>query len=684
MPLRSWRLRIPTYFVVAVVIHLLLGGLSFTVYLGGDVVARVKQRVSEMLVFTHISREALVRSRQTASAPASALGASDAVPLATPATPALERATLAPVDLSGIPTTALAPPAITSSAARDFAMPLPPALGAESPAMDLAPLTLPAVTQREIAAETVPLEAVAVRPAPLAETAATPLALERAAPAPVMTPAAQLVAPSGRGAVATMSPAKLGPPAEIPVMSDKSAAGDLALSLAGRTRDVAEDAIALEVAPPSAKPPAQAAAVAPLDIPLPRAPRPPVGEPVAGATSVTRPVAAAATIARPTTDLALPLLAASSAPHPPETFGPKAPRRLVAEDNIGLTALLQLRQGRAKQDALEAFGGNHETLTAVRRGLEWLARHQHGDGYWSLHAFHQQCQGHECPQRGQIQSDPAATGLALMAFLGDGHAPAEGDFQGAVKRGLVWLVGQQHKDGDLAHGVGQNAHLYSHGIATIALCEAYAMSKDEKWREPAQRAIAFIVAAQHQASGGWRYEPNQSADTSVVGWQVMALKSAQMAGLDVPPATLTNVRRWLTSVERQGNERGRFGYLSRDNSYAMTAEALLCLEYLGVPRDDPSLVGGVNFLLTRLPKDKEETSYYWYYGTQAMYHVGGEPWQKWNAALRDVLLATQIKDGHQAGTWEVRDNWEQQGGRIYATTLRVLMLESYYRHLPLY
>jgi hypothetical protein len=164
----------------------------------------------------------------------------------------------------------------------------------------------------------------------------------------------------------------------------------------------------------------------------------------------------------------------------------------------------------------------------------------------------------------------------------------------------------------------------------------------------------------------------------------MALKSAQMAGIDVPRQTFDNARSWLAKVERGGKERGHFGYQGPDNSPAMTAEALLCLEYIGAPRDDPSLVGGVNFLLERLPQENQETSYYWYYGTQAMYHVQGAPWEKWNGALREILLKTQIKDGHQAGTWDVRDNWEQQGGRIYSTCLRLLMLEAYYRHLPLY
>jgi hypothetical protein len=164
----------------------------------------------------------------------------------------------------------------------------------------------------------------------------------------------------------------------------------------------------------------------------------------------------------------------------------------------------------------------------------------------------------------------------------------------------------------------------------------------------------------------------------------MALKSAQMAGIEVPQKTMNLAKKWLDSVERQGNERGRFVYQGRDASPAMSAEALLCLEYIGTKRDDPSIVGGANFLLEHLPKANEQTSYYWYYGTQAMYHLQGEPWRKWNGALRDLLIKSQVQDGNHAGTWDPRDQWEQQGGRIYATSLRILMLEAYYRHLPLY
>ena len=116
----------------------------------------------------------------------------------------------------------------------------------------------------------------------------------------------------------------------------------------------------------------------------------------------------------------------------------------------------------------------------------------------------------------------------------------------------------------------------------------------------------------------------------------------------------------------------------------MTAEGLLCTQYLGADRNSPQLQAGAAYLLQHLPKKGQQTSYYWYYGTQVMYHMQGDYWPKWNAALRDQLVQTQRKDGPLQGTWDPGDQWEWRGGRLYCTSLRLLMLSVYYRHLPLY
>ncbi|HEV3344514.1 MAG TPA: hypothetical protein VG125_29325 [Pirellulales bacterium] len=358
---------------------------------------------------------------------------------------------------------------------------------------------------------------------------------------------------------------------------------------------------------------------------------------------------------------------------------------LFAEDNVGMQAMFALRQGDTRREFIDLVGGNEETEQAVRRGLKWLAEHQHADGRWSLHQL-------DPPEKnltatsgaGGTQSNTAATGLGLLPFLASGHTQTTGEHQAVVGKALQWLVAQQKPDGNLFNDPPSIAFMYAHAIATIALCEAYGMTQDERLRQPAQRALDFIVAAQNQGTGGWRYQPGESGDTSVVGWQVMALKSGEMAGLNVPKASLDLAGKWLDSAAGTGGSLGTFGYQGPGASAAMTAEGLLCRQFLGTRRNDPAMLAGAKYLLQHLPQAGQESSYYWYYATQVMYHMQGDYWTAWNDKLRGQLVSSQIKDGHMAGTWDPRDSWEQSGGRLYATSIRLLMLEVYYRHLPLY
>jgi hypothetical protein len=194
--------------------------------------------------------------------------------------------------------------------------------------------------------------------------------------------------------------------------------------------------------------------------------------------------------------------------------------------------------------------------------------------------------------------------------------------------------------------------------------------------------LDFIVDAQHPR-GGWRYEPRQAGDTSVVGWQLMALKSGQMAYLRVPPETFEKAAKFLASVHK-GN--GRYSYqVNRGPTETMTAEALLCRQYLGTPRDDRLLRSGVQWLIGRhLPSPRKPNVYYWYYATQVLHHMGGDPWKLWNAEMTDTLLQMQEDRGHAAGSWAPQGQFSREGGRIYMTSLATCVLEVYYRHMPLY
>jgi hypothetical protein len=327
-------------------------------------------------------------------------------------------------------------------------------------------------------------------------------------------------------------------------------------------------------------------------------------------------------------------------------------------------------------------GGTSESEAAVTAALEWLKRHQGASGSWSLNGFSAagDCNG-RCGSPG-VESDTSATALALLPFLGAGQTHLRGDYTVTVARGLGALMDMQGSDGDL-RGRG-SGNMYAHGQATIALCEAYALTQAEKLREPAQRAVNFIVAAQHEA-GGWRYRPGEPGDLSVVGWQMMALRSAQMAYLEVPQDTFLKATRFLNSVQ-QGTSTGLYCYMPKSGpSHVMTAEGLLCRQYSGWRRNHPVLVNGVAWLeANQLPQKDRANMYFWYYGTQVMHHMGGETWEKWNGALRDLLISLQATSGHEAGSWAPLGGHDSQGGRLYTTALAACTLEVYYRHLPLY
>ncbi len=325
------------------------------------------------------------------------------------------------------------------------------------------------------------------------------------------------------------------------------------------------------------------------------------------------------------------------------------------------------------------------------------------EGNWSLDRFGVGRPGYENEQA-QFRSDTAATALALLSFLGAGYDHFDDQYQNTVRGGLEFLIRRQRPNGDLyiAEDAESNksAWLYSHGMATIALCEAYGMTGDDNLREPAQRAINFIVAAQHPTRGGWRYQPQHDSDTSVSGWQLMALKSGELSGLTVPPKTYDLARHWLDAAQA-GGDHTEFVY----NPYApdtadkrhgrrptttITAVGLLMRLYLGANRNDPLMQRGAEHLAHHLPtlgtrQQPLGDTYYWYYATQVMFHMKGDNWSQWNQRLHPLLVDTQIKTGPKAGSWDpAADRWGKAAGRIYVTTMNLLSLEVYYRHLPIY
>lgn len=353
------------------------------------------------------------------------------------------------------------------------------------------------------------------------------------------------------------------------------------------------------------------------------------------------------------------------------------------------TAPFSGRQGEAKAKLVRKEGGTAESEKAVERGLDWLARHQNPDGSWSLDTL-QRCAGDGCPEGPAEESDTAATGLALLPMLGAGMTHTEpGRYQNSMKRGLNWLLRTQHPTGEQWVGGGMMTRMYSHAIATMTLCEAYGISKDKRLRDPAQRAVNFIINSQNKFDGGWRYVPGAPGDTSVFGWQIFALRSARLAGLSVPKATLRRCRIYLDAAAAD-EEKVTYSYMpGRPNSAVMTAEALVGRQYLGWDRDYPALLQGTAFISAHLEESTDRNIYYWYYATQLLHNMQGKNWLKWNERVRDGLVSMQTTGkGCDRGSWDPLspqpDLWGMKAGRLFTTSLSLLTLEVYYRYLPLY
>ncbi len=338
-------------------------------------------------------------------------------------------------------------------------------------------------------------------------------------------------------------------------------------------------------------------------------------------------------------------------------------------------------------------------VTATDAGLDWLVRHQAAGGYWDCDGFEAACRKNRCGGPGGPLFDPGVSGLALLCFLGRGDTHKSGDHQSTVRNGLKYLKGIQDAEGCFGPRTS-NHFTYNHAIATLAMAEAYGMTQSPLFKSSAQHGIDFIHQCQNPYLA-WRYGVRpQDNDTSVTGWMVMALKSGVLAGLAVDPAALDGARAWMDKVTEP--EYGRAGYTARgngpsrpqelmdrfpaDKSESLTAVAILTRIFCGEKTTSDMVSRGAD-LCAKSPPVWDEAAgtvdfYYWYYGTLAMFQVGGDRWKRWNDAMTTSIVAHQRMDptDDRRGSWDPVDPWSAEGGRVYATAVNTLNLEVYYRY----
>jgi hypothetical protein len=310
---------------------------------------------------------------------------------------------------------------------------------------------------------------------------------------------------------------------------------------------------------------------------------------------------------------------------------------------------------------------------SIARALEFLHRTQDADGAW---------------RGGSTGKNAAVTGLAVMAFLSAGHVPGEGRYGQTVENGIQAILRMQQPSGLIASQAGHV--MYHHGICTLMLAEVVGMTEGklaEEIKEGLEKAVALILKAQRTAwphRGGWRYSVahHDGSDISVTGWQLLALRAAKNVGCDVPPAAIDRAVEYILRCFQPRS--GGFTYMAGSGriTAACTGTSILGLEVCGKDRHHtPEALKGGAYLLRHPPRWGEIHFYYSvYYGSQAMFQLGGNYWSAYREKLHEALLRNQRDNG----SWQGGDASDSHFGANYSTAMAVLALAVEYRFLPIY
>lgn len=379
---------------------------------------------------------------------------------------------------------------------------------------------------------------------------------------------------------------------------------------------------------------------------------------------------------------------------------------------------------------------------AVEAGLAWLAAHQLPDGGWAFdltspddNGLDGECRGscsncYATSGAGQVRNGlypgrMAATGIALLAFLGAGYDHrTPGLYRQTVEDGLRYVRyrARQTRCGLDLREEGERYGMYTQAIVAVTICEAYELTGDPELKAQARDATVFIINSQRD-DGGWRYEgapdvnffKHVPGDTSVAGWQMLALKSAMSAGFECPPEVFYKAGIFLDTVQSENNTLYR--YQARTNEavskmWGTTAVGVLMREYLGWKRNRKEMklatkrLAGwfdemyANWKLAKkgATENRDGTQivtegrfrynlYFAYYAAIALHHTGGSIWHRTYAKTRDFLIETQNQgevNPHEKGSWLFYDRYLNDGGRLLNTAICVLILETPYRYLPMY
>lgn len=326
----------------------------------------------------------------------------------------------------------------------------------------------------------------------------------------------------------------------------------------------------------------------------------------------------------------------------------------------GLSLTAQCRAG----ENFFGVGEDAEVVTSpaleksIQRGLAFLASKQNPDGSWTS----------------QYGKNVGEVSLALMAFMAMGNFPGEGEYGPVLAKGLDWIMAQAQTNGLIQYtGQTQQAPvMYGHALSTLMLSEVWGQTRRKEVREVLSRAVDLIVKVQGPR-GGWNYRSiPQDGDTSVCVMQILALKSAQEAGIFVPADTINKAIQLIRS--RYDAKQPGYGYhdgkFTIDMAGSSSAGATIML-VTSTERDETYALKPVQHHIDIINKvTGGHKEYFYYYTAVSSYAAGEEYFRKCMATLEPALLKSQKTDG----------SW----GSVWQTSFGVLAAAMPYRYLPVY
>jgi hypothetical protein len=310
---------------------------------------------------------------------------------------------------------------------------------------------------------------------------------------------------------------------------------------------------------------------------------------------------------------------------------------------------------------------------AIDRGLAYLARSQREDGSWG--------------DRPMYAGNLAVVSLGGLAFLAGGHQPGRGTHGQVVRRALQFVLSKEQTNpvGFLFNRSGsEHGPMYSHGFATMFLAESHGTIVDRdlrrRVRDTLGKAVKVIIESQN-AEGGWRYQPQkETGDISVTVCQIMALRAARNAGVEVPKSVVDKCVEYVRACQ---NADGGFRYFKQGGAseFARSAAGIAALYSAGV-YEGKGIQRGLQYLLQHRPigafmRREADRNYYYghYYAAQVMWTAGGRWWADWFPTIRDDLVSrARPHDGEWQDPMICCD---------YATAMACIILQIPNNYLPI-